>query len=322
VTTKNKEIYSMPFKKPEDNHGLVPFGRYAGKPIEAMAQDPGYCEYLLKQPWFKEQYGNVYQVIVNNFSEPSETPESNELQARFLDPVFRQRFAMAVNPSFADFASDDGLASAAAFAASDIAFVKHGMQIDKARATNNEQQWAAEAEVNDLAFRAVLSPETFQTTVPEFEIDGTDVIFKSKGPGFEYSRVCQCLVSGKWQESGNFWHRDSDYSRSYPAVKNASWRHRQSFRIEIKPEVGDDYPAILRQMRRSKANILFTRAYNGAGADEATFVEFFSTQGIRIVFEYDVLTAVIPEPYQFDGKRAHELIAGRLKEIESDQKRT
>src|SRR5262245_23110071 len=40
------------------------------------------------QAWFRERYGNVYTLIVNNFSEPSETPEHNALQARFLEDGF------------------------------------------------------------------------------------------------------------------------------------------------------------------------------------------------------------------------------------------
>ena len=76
----------------KDMH-LVPFGKYKGQPVEVMQMDTGYCDWLSKQDWFREQYGNVYnQVIINNFTEPSETPEHNRLQMRFLDENFVESF--------------------------------------------------------------------------------------------------------------------------------------------------------------------------------------------------------------------------------------
>jgi hypothetical protein len=72
---------------------LVPFGKYKGQPIEVMQMDTAYCNWLSKQNWFREQYGNVYnQVIINNFTEPTETPEHNRLQMRFLDEKFVESF--------------------------------------------------------------------------------------------------------------------------------------------------------------------------------------------------------------------------------------
>jgi hypothetical protein len=71
-----------------DDTNIVRFGRYKGQPVEAMAADRGYCDWLLAQPWFREKNGNLYTLIVNNFGEPSETPEHNALQALFLDDDF------------------------------------------------------------------------------------------------------------------------------------------------------------------------------------------------------------------------------------------
>jgi hypothetical protein len=67
---------------------IVPFGKYKGQPVEVLAADHAYCDWLTGQSWFRERYGAVYTLIVNNFAEPSETPEHNALQARFLDDDF------------------------------------------------------------------------------------------------------------------------------------------------------------------------------------------------------------------------------------------
>jgi hypothetical protein len=54
-----------------------------------MAADESYVQWLLAQDWVKAKYGNFYTLIVNNFTEPDETPEHNALQALFLDDAFR-----------------------------------------------------------------------------------------------------------------------------------------------------------------------------------------------------------------------------------------
>lgn len=64
---------------------VVPFGKYKGRSIEEIAEDKQYCDWLCAQPWFGEKYRDLYQIIINNFSEPEDTPEHNRLQAQFLD---------------------------------------------------------------------------------------------------------------------------------------------------------------------------------------------------------------------------------------------
>ena len=108
--------------KPFDiNTQLVPFGKYKGQPMEVMQMDTKYCEWLATQDWFREQYGNVYnQVIINNFTEPSETPEHNRLQMRFLDESFIDRFvSQKIIPAL----------SAVKFAIEKIEFEKNGWDV-------------------------------------------------------------------------------------------------------------------------------------------------------------------------------------------------
>ncbi|WP_157111385.1 hypothetical protein [Nonlabens spongiae] len=56
-------------------------------------------------------------------------------------------------------------------------------------------------------------------------------------------------------------------------------------RIEIKPTVSDDYPAVLRQMKASGANILYLVEYTGIGITEEMFVKYFANERIKVVFE-------------------------------------
>lgn len=63
---------------------IIQVGKYKDKPIEILAGDPDYTEWLINQPWFREKYARQYNIIINNFCEPNETPQHNQLQAKFL----------------------------------------------------------------------------------------------------------------------------------------------------------------------------------------------------------------------------------------------
>jgi len=67
---------------------IVPFGKYKNQPIEAMAQDSQYTEWLMNQDWFRSRFPELRTIIVNNFREPSDTPEHNSMVARFIDDGF------------------------------------------------------------------------------------------------------------------------------------------------------------------------------------------------------------------------------------------
>lgn len=80
------------------NTGLViPFGKHKGKLVqEVMALDPTYIEWLMNQPWFRENNPTLVTVIISGGSAPEETPEHNKMQVLFLD----QSFCKAVVKAF------------------------------------------------------------------------------------------------------------------------------------------------------------------------------------------------------------------------------
>jgi uncharacterized protein (DUF3820 family) len=60
-----------------------------------------------------------------------------------------------------------------------------------------------------------------------------------------------------------------------------------SYKIEIKPTVGDDYPAVLRQMKRNESKTLFLKDYIGVGATKEQFIKTFAASGFNVVFLRD-----------------------------------
>ena len=193
---------------------IVPFGKYKGQPLEVLAQDHEYMDWLMEQDWFRSRYQNIYAIVINNFQAPSETPEHNILQAKFLDEDYRFKIAYF-------------LCSAG-----------------KAR--------------DYLDVETDIDPEA----------DGMDIVIDSSHYGFE--KIIKIYV-------------------------------------EIKPQISDDYPAVMRQIRSSSAYKKFEKRDFGEGEDkihgmkfcllvdrysgsvsEEEFVEFFRAASIRVLFTRDI----------------------------------
>jgi hypothetical protein len=68
---------------------VIPFGKYKGQPLDVLTADRDYCDWLMEQAWFVQRYPHIHTVVINNFGEPTETPEHNALQIRLLDDTFR-----------------------------------------------------------------------------------------------------------------------------------------------------------------------------------------------------------------------------------------
>lgn len=80
---------------------IIPFGKYKGQPVNVLMNDRPYLEWLQGQDWFRSRYQNINTLIINNFREPTETPEHNKLQALFLDGKFLYQFIEHLKSKYA-----------------------------------------------------------------------------------------------------------------------------------------------------------------------------------------------------------------------------
>jgi hypothetical protein len=214
---------------------IVPFGKYKGQPVEVLAQDRPYLEWLSAQDWFRERYAGIYTLIINNFTEATETPDHNALQVLFLDDAFCQRFATVLKPQW-----------------------------------RNECMQRFADNVGKIVQIKKIEAELFEWKLfcsREFEVNGVDVDLN-----MSIDTVDEALSHAR-------------FNWAHEVVARVPVLYA---RIEIKPAVGDDYPAVLRQMRANKSGVLFTQNYIGVGATEEQFVKTFVLSDIKVVFRRDV----------------------------------
>lgn len=202
---------------------LVPFGKYKGQPMEVMKMDTQYCDWIAQQDWFRERYGNLYQVIINNFTEPTETPEHNKLQTLFLDNKFCLNFFKV-----------SGYCSL----------------IDREKFINDKLK---EYYYNENLLNELNNNPIFKVRIEkQFEEDGWDVILNFG-----------VILNDKYQIDG------------------------LDACVEIKPNLSDDYLAVLRQIKTNKSRgfskFLVIDTFDAKGATFEQVKEIFAGSYITII---------------------------------------
>ena len=71
---------------------LVPFGKYAGQPVDVLLADASYVDWLRSQPGVMEMLQRrsptVFNILMVGAPKMDDTPEHNALQAKFLEESF------------------------------------------------------------------------------------------------------------------------------------------------------------------------------------------------------------------------------------------
>lgn len=277
----------------DDAPKIIPFGKYKGRLVdEVLLDDPGYLQWLAGQDWFRAKFNILHQVIINRGAEPEETPDHNAMQVRFLDDEFCLRFLRRYRLDI-DAAANKGLQEVLNDRARAIA----NNLAKERRTAEHEQYWidnegrkfcsrerADEAraalpkiEAKIVQFEALHAQELRKRidTVSyrferAFEVAGIDVVLRIDA------------VSAAHDIAVPFYDLNGIRYRGGGVPYLA---------IEIKPVIGDDYPAVLRQMKRTGANVLFVGEYRGQGATQEQFVKTMATAGIRVMFASELEAA-------------------------------
>lgn len=255
---------------------LIPFGKYKGQPVDVLQADPQYMDWLMGQSWFAERYKNIYTVVINNFGEASETPEHNAMQVKFLESEWCTKFAICLLQKkikgMQDKIQSQKIESLKRlvdlFNANRLEVINHlcSTQSDEGprilRITANLRAKSCYKKMLEAAMGMI---ELYRSLPSSFDIGQADLI-KVEFYGFD-------------------------------AVIRIDVDDLLVF-CEMKPSMGDDYPAVIRQINsnaaRAKANqynhrtVLIVGQYTGKGATYEQMVSFFSIAGIEVVKESDI----------------------------------
>jgi hypothetical protein len=239
---------------------LVPFGKYKGQPIEDMLADANYMAWLEAQPWFRERFAHL--VKHRDADAMSRTPVHNRLQALFLDDGYCRAFIHV--------GADERAAKYRWFAEQE----KTSTVTYLLEAASEIKKWGGghALHVERLAAEIQAAPILYRC-VPTFERDNADV------------HIMLLAKIPSWSDTKTGLPSSAAYADTHEKELGA-------LRVEIKPTVADEYPAVLRQMERNRSEFLFVDAYQGEGATERQFVQIFAASGKLVVFKRDVDAAL------------------------------
>jgi hypothetical protein len=296
---------------------IIPFGKYRGRQLEeVVATDPKYLEWLQAQDWFRVKFVELHQTIINaSPAEPSETPEHNRLQVLFLDDGFCLRFVTAAllrsdrleekKQELVMILREDPVKPARAevrkieehleMLTDDIGrFEKRLEEIIANISGPSEHRYYKEADreryTRDLSKMRQQKLDREQA-LQEKQAALEAALASFKAP--EISFGCE-----KWFERANVdvilrptWKGGGSSIHILEGLDVESSRDpmRDAIGIEIKPTVGDDYPAVLRQMRKNGSLVLFLETYTGSGATREQFIQTFRLSRLRVIFKDEVL---------------------------------
>jgi hypothetical protein len=292
--------YVNPFKKsPEEeskdmSNDIIPFGKYRGKPLEAMASDRQYVEWVLTQPWFRERYKELHTIIINNFQEPSETPEHNAIQVLFLEDSYREAFIRAIpniiKREVSEFRSSLDERYRSRQEKIDELQKSLTWWMDRLRCNKEDR----EVSLTKSSRQSSPDDDYYEKRIHEIETEIREKLENHEAKASAES-VSKYSYSVTIQSEAAYEQKAIDAIIQFTiticptdASIGSMRSHKKTLTIEIKPNVGDDYPAILRQMLSNGADYLFLESYTGIGATESQFRKVFQASGKKVVFRHEV----------------------------------
>ena len=285
---------------------VVPFGKYKGQPVEVLRADQGYFDWAYAQEGIRRQHPWIFNV---QYGEPSYTPEHNRYQVMFLDQSFIDDVWDIVRPGHRiDLALSElayQLTSAVTVASEAVKVLERRIELHlvtekryaemKYFSSYEEQKasgvlyYAGGLEVNRAAHVVAAAKEKTERLQKEAELVEAKAVLQNArsrllselmGP-IKATELAE--VYAEFEAKEIFVGYDTRRFAGSADVQLVCAGHY--VRIDIKPSMGDDYPAVLRQMKAADCNVLYLVNYDGEGATLNQVVRMFASAGI-IVLEH------------------------------------
>lgn len=285
---------------------IIPFGKYKGQPVEVLQQDENYCQWLQSQDFVREKFPQLHTLIINNLQAPTETPEHNRIQVKFLSEDYRKQFflawyggidgllkslAMDINfrTKYGYYQRDEAIDAynINVFINQSVEHIEKAYQQPKRQAKKTPDYVRYHKQVKE-GLKKIIKMLSFEEGIGSrdlnFEVGGSDVscfLFCSSNH-LKLNPVPYCSF---FIYMGTGYRRDRLIKTDNLLLRSGTY---EEFRIEIKPVVSDDFPAVLRQMNHQRSNVLFLEKYTGTGATKEQFIDFFAAQNIKVMFASEV----------------------------------
>jgi hypothetical protein len=241
-------------------------GKYKGKPLSVLQNDTGYVDWLLTKPWLKEKYPTLYTVIINNFNKPDDTPEHNLLQADFLKDIVKNKFSLL--------------------------FYNYIYYTER-KLLDYKHTWHPGVETGWNSI-----PDNGKIIVPTTAVEVCNVEFEKNGWDVIYTMACDHFSL--------YLSDEVTRKKEQKEREEHEWYNRMHYDcyIELKPEIGDDYPSILRDLQArmrgvtNNSNYVFCIYENiSSVVPVEDITKMFRLSHIYLISKQFLYTQIQKEPY-------------------------
>jgi hypothetical protein len=291
---------------------VIPFGKYKGQPIEILLADTQYRDWLLTKSWFAEKHQTIYNTIINYGAEPTDTPEHNAMQARFLDDMLCKRLIHVVREKHCAEVKDKSPSHFAHIHEREVqrtpyAFGKHPKDRDNilyAYVREHTKEHVTEYYSGRKPKEDSYSYGYHSDKISKYEYDAI-MDLKYAGVGVSFSRSFEYEGWDVFLESrtAHVWMTNDELEGKEATsflghIRRELGRVERSIGVELKPTVGDDYPTVLRQILKRRGMhvneyVLIADVFNGKGATLEQVRKMFSESGVTLILFSELSEAVL-----------------------------
>lgn len=244
---------------------LIPFGKYKGKNLENLLMDENYIKWLQNQVWVQEKYPIIYNIIHQVNFEDQPSPEHNAMQIKWLDKNYIENF-LDYYDSF------------------DNTYAKYKNYIFLL----NNINWKFERKYEECIFE---SKGDVSLKISLNPIPINDELFDIANKKF------QKKINEKINDLNNILKPSTtiileEIEDRIEKLKEKTFLpkcmgiiNNIEIDIELKPIIGDDYPAILRKIKRQNIDVLICQKFESSVISLKQAKQFFKTNDILFLLE-------------------------------------
>jgi len=283
---------------------VLPVGKYKGQSFDVLLTDTAYALWMLSSMYAKleQKHPALFAFLISRFGPPDQTPVHNALQNRFLDETFCLQVGLASSSRLREVAALltpltvdleghwkrnvlgclEPCLVLSDYDSNEKALGRGLLSLETLRATLQKEWNLLRLYGADRDLPAGTKCVPLRLANLEFEAKGADVSYRVD-LGYE-------LLAKRSGPAPGFDRRE------YGVLARES--ATGSLHIEVKPVVGDDYPAVLRRMKTANNNVLLVGEYNGTGATWEQLVKVFALSKISVVSLEEVEKVELPAVFQ------------------------
>jgi len=259
---------------------VVPFGKHKGATVaELLAKDPQYADWVMAQGWVAERFAELHAAIATRGAGTDDTPEHNALQARFLDEGFRAATLRCVAPN--------KLAKDIANARENL-FWREKEEREKLVKNISYMQERITESSDDMSDLPPDYRERRKSAIPGYHAriveDQAKINALSETIEASLHWVLRPVTGVKFEVRGI----DVVIDWTYAIPDGHRVGTQEWIGIELKPAIGDDYPTVMRQMKRLGCSVCVVGQYTGRGVSEVQLRQMFEANGQTLIFVQEI----------------------------------